>query len=428
VNAQKPREIAVSLLCQHAEGRQYLEDLFEQNEAKNSLSSSDRGLLQEITFGAVRWQATLDWLISRRTDGREQATLPAILLRLGLYQLLWLDRVPAHAAVHEMVEIAKSHGFGPQTGFINAILRSYSREISATKRLLKDLKASNPALGYSHPKWLAQQWKNNLGTKDATALMEWNNQPPPTYARLNRLCANAESLRMLWENEQVEAKREIFPWSPATEVYRLLQHPPIGSLESFRSGFFYIQDPSTLLAVEQLDPKPGDAILDLCSAPGGKTLFIAQKMSDTGRIVANDTSVDRLKMVEENCLRLGVKKVETALNAMNLPGQFDGVLIDAPCSNTGVMRRRVDLRWRIKSEEIKRLASVQLGLLTRGAERLKPDGSLVYSTCSLEREENEEVVQKFLEARPDFRLEIQHRLSPFAEGVDGAYAAKLIRT
>ena len=141
MNAQKPREIAVNLLCEHAEGRHYLEVLFEQNGAKNSLSPSDRGLLQEITFGAVRWQATLDWLIKRRTGGRVQKTVLQAILRLGLYQLLWLDRIPAHAAVHEMVELAKVKGFGPQSGFVNAVLRGYAREIPGTKALLNELKS-----------------------------------------------------------------------------------------------------------------------------------------------------------------------------------------------------------------------------------------------------------------------------------------------
>jgi 16S rRNA (cytosine967-C5)-methyltransferase len=427
VNAQKPREIAINILREHAEGRHYLEDLFEQNGAKNSLSPSDRGLLQEITFGAVRWQATLDWLISRRTAGRVQKTVLQVILRLGLYQLLWLDRIPPHAAVHEMVELAKAHGFGPQSGFVNAMLRGYAREIPAAKALLKSLQSSDPALGFSHPAWLVQRWKDIFGVENTRSLLEWNNQPPPTYARLNRIRTHANDLREQWEKEGVEPRLQSFPWSATTEMYHLLRHPPFSLMESFRSGCFYVQDPSTLLAVELLDPKPGEFIWDMCAAPGGKTLFAAQKMGDSGRIVASDSSPDRLKSVAENYNRLGVKCVEINIDPGSL-GQFDRVLVDAPCSNTGVMRRRVDLRWRIQPREFTRLAEVQMGLLNTAAQHLKPAGTLVYSTCSLEPEENENVVRRFLEANPNYRLELERGLAPFKEAVDGAFVAKMIKT
>jgi 16S rRNA (cytosine967-C5)-methyltransferase len=426
VNAQKPREIAINILREHAEGRHYLEDLFEQNGAKNSLSPSDRGLLQEITFGAVRWQATLDWLISRRTGDRVQKTILQVILRLGLYQLLWLDRIPPHAAVHEMVELAKLHGFGPQSGFVNAVLRGYAREIPATKALLKTLQSSDPALGFSHPSWLVQRWEDIFGPQNTRSLLEWNNQPPPTYARLNRIRTQANGLREQWEKEGVEPRLHAFPWSATTEIYHLLHHPPFSLLESFRSGGFYVQDPSTLLAVELLDPKPGESIWDMCAAPGGKALFMAQKMGDSGRIVASDSSPDRLKSVAENYNRLGVKCVEINIDPGSL-GQFDRVLVDAPCSNTGVMRRRVDLRWRIRPPEFTRLAEVQIGLLNTAAQHLKPAGTLVYSTCSLEPEENENVVRRFLEANPSYRLEFERALTPFKERVDGAFVAKMIK-
>lgn len=426
MNAQKPREIAVNLLCEHAEGRQYLEDLFEQNDAKNSLSPSDRGLLQEITFGAVRWQATLDWLIKRRTGGRVQKTVLQAILRLGLYQLLWLDRIPAHAAVHEMVELAKVKGFGPQSGFVNAVLRGYAREIPAAKALLNELKSNDPALGFSHPAWLVERWEKLFGPENCRTLLEWNNQPPPTYARLNRLRAPADELRERWDKEGIEPSLESFPWSATTEMYHLFRHPPFSLMESFQRGLFYVQDPSTLLAVELLDPKPGESVWDMCAAPGGKTLFIAQKMSDTGRIIATDSSKDRLRAVEENYRRLGIKSVETNLYP-NESEQFDRILVDAPCSNTGVMRRRVDLRWRIRPSEFARLAEVQLGLLKTAARHLKPGGTLVYSTCSIEPDENEKVLQQFLGAFPAYRLESQRALTPFNDHVDGAYVGKLIK-
>ena len=204
-------------------------------------------------------------------------------------------------------------------------------------------------------------------------------------------------------------------------------HPPLNSLGSLRDGWFYVQDPGTLLAPTLLGAQPGETILDLCAAPGGKTTFIAQLMNNTGKIVARDLDPNRLKLVRENCARLGVTIVETALPAAS-EAIFDRILIDAPCSNTGVMRRRVDLRWRIQAAEIERLRATQLGLLNQAATKLKPGGVLVYSTCSLEPEENSEVVKQFLAAHQNFKLETERQLLPFADAVDGAYVAKLKHT
>jgi 16S rRNA (cytosine967-C5)-methyltransferase len=210
-------------------------------------------------------------------------------------------------------------------------------------------------------------------------------------------------------------------------IFELKSHPPLNSLASFRDGWFYIQDPSTLLAVRELDPQPGETILDLCAAPGGKTTCLAQLMKNEGKIVACDISEERLKLIEENCARLGVTCVETVLSSAlgSRLSTFDRILVDAPCSNSGVMRRRVDLRWRISPEEISRLRQTQLDLLKLAATKLKPGGVLVYSTCSLEPEENSEVVKEFLRGHQNFKLEPERQLLPFADDVDGAFVARL---
>lgn len=213
-------------------------------------------------------------------------------------------------------------------------------------------------------------------------------------------------------------------------VFQLDSHPPFSNMRSFQQGHFYIQDPSTLLAVQELDPQPGESVLDLCAAPGGKTTFIAQRMQNRGRITAQDNQPARLDLIRENCARLGITCVETSVAPSgiiaNPAKRFDRVLVDAPCSNTGVMRRRVDLRWRIRTEEIERLRTEQLELLRQAAPRLKPGGTMVYSTCSLEPEENAEVVKQFLAEQPQFKLEQERELLPFVEGVDGAYVAKFV--
>ncbi len=431
------------------EGGDFVEDLLDSAFAQSHLSAADRGLCQELVYGVARWQATLDWLIARKTPGRTQKAMLQTLLRLGLYQIFWLDRIPNHAAVNETVEQAKQAGFGPQAGFVNAILRGYLREFDATKTLLADLKTSQPALGYSHPEWLVDRWQKHWGAEKAAQLMEWNNTPPKAYARINTLkflkddpsapkspiarpvpldpLFSSGDLLTRWRDENVEYDFVRRDWFEENLVFELKSHPPFAKLPSFQGGYFYVQDPSTLLAVHEMNPQSGETILDLCAAPGGKLTYIAQLMGNKGRLIAHDTSPDRLKLIEENCTRLDVTIAQTALPSTLDPqlSTFDRVLLDAPCSNTGVMRRRVDLRWRVSPEEIDRLRSTQLDLLNQAATRLKPRGTLIYSTCSLEPEENELVVEEFLRANPNFKLETQRELIPFTDATDGAYVARL---
>jgi 16S rRNA (cytosine967-C5)-methyltransferase len=428
MNGQNPRQIAARVLGQRRANGEFVEDLLERALADAQLSSADRGLCQEIVYGVVRWQAALDWLIVRKTGGREQKIALQNLLRLGLYQIFWLDRIPDHAAVHETVELAKQRGFGPQAGFVNAILRGYLREADETKKILAELKISNPAIGFSHPQWLVEKWQKRFGAEKTSQLLEWNNTPPKTFARVNTLKADADKLIEKWRDENVEYNFVRRDWLEENLIFELKSHPPLNSLASFRDGWFYIQDPSTLLAVRELDPQPGETILDLCAAPGGKTTFIAQLMNNEGKIVASDISEERLKLIRENCARLGVTCVETILSSTlnSQPSTFNRVLVDAPCSNTGVMRRRVDLRWRISREEISRLQQTQLDLLKLAATKLNPGGVLIYSTCSLELEENSEVVKEFLREHKNFKLESERELLPFVDNVDGAFVARLL--
>jgi 16S rRNA (cytosine967-C5)-methyltransferase len=431
VNAEKPRQIAVGVLREHTVDGPFVEDLLEAALGKSALEAVDRRLVQEIVFGVVRWQATLDWLIQRKTEGRTQKNVLQILLRLGLYQIFWLDRIPDHAAVHETVELARQLGFGPQSGFINAVLRGYLRERDATAQQLEALKREQPAIGFSHPQWLYERWRERFGDEKARALLDWNNRPPPTYARLNALKATEESLAQKWESEGVLFTPRNWEWTEPDTVFELRSHPSLASLASFQEGLFYVQDPSTLLAVRMLDPKPGEAILDACAAPGGKTTYIGQLMQNRGQIMAQDIDVRRREMVRVNCDRLGIRIVNlsratTAVNP-DLSEPFDRALVDVPCSNTGVMRRRVDLRWRITEPELKRLSRTQLELLTRVAEQVKPGGVVVYSTCSLEPEENGELVRRFVGDGKSFKLDDERALLPFEHGVDGAYVARLIR-
>jgi 16S rRNA (cytosine967-C5)-methyltransferase len=432
VKKGKPREIAVRVLLQGEQGVDYLDGLLARE--LPSLAPEDRHLCQELVFGVTRNRALLDWMTGRKTGNRPQKPALANLLRLGLYQLFWLDRIPDHAVVNETVELARQFGYAAQAGFVNAVLRNYAREREQTRALIEQLKLDEPDVAYSHPRWLCERWQKRWGRQGLHRLLDWNNLPAKTYARVNTLKTDAGKLLAQWREENVHYDFIRYEWLDENLVFELKDHPPLASLPSFQQGWFYIQDPSTLLAVYYLDPQPGDRVLDLCAAPGGKMSCIAQLMENEGMIVAADPSPKRLQMLRQNVERLGITCASlesidgtkpTDSESVSPGDLFDRILVDAPCSNSGVMRRRVELRWRIRPTELQRLQSTQTQLLSHAIARLKPGGILVYSTCSLEPEENGEVVQAALKSAPDFELERDRLLTPIQNGVDGAYAAVL---
>jgi 16S rRNA (cytosine967-C5)-methyltransferase len=423
VRVEKPREIAVQVLLERQKG-EYIESLLDSALKKHELKSEDRGFLQELVYGVVRWELTLDWLIAQKSGGKLQKEIVQTLLRLALYQMFWLERVPSYAAVNETVEICKKRGLQAQAKFVNAVLRSYDREREMTRQRLSELKGTKPAIGLSHPEWLWRRWEKEWGSERAIRLLEWNNSPPAVFARVNTLKTSAADLLKIWSVEGVKGEAVNLGWVAENTVFQLESYPSLARLRSFMEGLFYVQDPSTLLAPTLLGAQTGESILDLCAAPGGKTTYIAQLIKNDGRIVAQDIDPKRLKMVQENAERLGANCVitEGADDAL-----FDRVLVDAPCSNTGVMRRRVELRWRIEPEEIKRLAHTQIKLLQVAAERVRVGGVLLYSTCSLERDENQVVVGRFLAENNVFTLDHERQLTPMSDGVDGAYCARMVR-
>lgn len=407
--------------------------MFEEVLTGSGLKPVDRSLAQEIAYGCVRWQATLDHFMDKLTKGRPQLPPMRVLLRMGIYQSLMLDRVPDYALVNEAVNLARQIGLEQHTGFVNAVLRSCVKDHDALFKEWETLKQTQPALGWSHPKWLVQHWEKRLPREELLALLEWNNQPPPVFARLNPLRTLPESTIESWRADGIGYDFRKYDWVPENLVFELKSVPHLAKLASFQKGSFYVQDPSTLLAVKALDPQPGERILDLCAAPGGKTTYIAQVIDDDGEIFASDPDPKRLQLLVENCKRMHITSVSPFTageldNYRRNGGElFDRVLVDAPCSNTGVIRRRVDLRWRLRPEEFARLRKTQLELLHRATSLLKPGGVLVYSTCSLEPEENEQLVTAFLEDYPLFERACERTLFPPRDQVDGAYVARLKR-
>jgi 16S rRNA (cytosine967-C5)-methyltransferase len=402
------RSLAADLLSRWTHSRQLADELLENALAKSPLHGPDRALTQELFYGCLRHRLELDFILTKLAARPPRANV-ATLLHLGLYQLFYLEKIPTHAAVHETVELVKKLATPAEAKFANAILRQAQRDKAA---LTGRLSAAEPWIRYSHPRWLWHRWESRWGTGKTAALCEWNNTPPAVYIRLNTLRGSQPP--------------------PATAPthhplsFRVLELAGLFEGAAWKNGEFYVQDPSTLIAVDVLDPQPGESVLDLCAAPGGKTTYIAQKMQNRGEIVAADASNPRLRRVIENCQRLGVSIVATlACDAGRcLQGrQFDRVLVDAPCSNTGVLRRRADLRWRIEEKEIARLAGTQAKLLHSAAPLTRPGGVLVYSTCSIETDENESVAGRFEKVHPGFARVATRATFPPEDGMDGAFVA-----
>ena len=400
---KSPRRAAVSILRAWSKGHAYAENLIERHASRNDLSAADRALLNAIVLGVLRNLRLLDHWIGQLRKGKLDDETRDI-LRVGLCQLLILE-LPDHAAVFETVELGKSAA----RGLINAVMR----RAAATKKKLLDVSELPPVVVHSHPDWLFKRWKKAYGKEAAVELMAFNNRPAPTYARVNPL-----------------ADPDFQP--PASDLppgfFKI--DGPIPT-EMLAKGAVYIQDPATRHCVELLDPRPGERVLDACAAPGGKAFLIAAAQGGGKDLVCTDSNEKRLPRLRENFERLHITDAAIECHDWSTPapanwhGAFDAILLDVPCSNTGVFRRRVDVRWRLKPSDIGELAMLQRKIIENALPCLKPGGRLVYSTCSIEAEENEDLIAALVADHPDLQLDgIRHAL-PQRDGTDGAFAACL---
>jgi 16S rRNA (cytosine967-C5)-methyltransferase len=350
------RAVAIRVLRESAD--RFVDDVIEKHRA--ALDPRDRAFLTTLVYGATRHRLTLDWLVDRHAKHVDAMLRPVF--RVALFQILFLDRVPSHAAVDTAVEIAKreSPGVGK---FVNAILRKVLGETKdGIEPLLPDDRIQRLSIEHSHPQWLVQRWAKRFGRKTESILRADNLVLPVTAHRLGGGAT--------FELEGDPTK-----------------HPDWSKL--------IVQDATAALVAPLLDPKPGERIVDLCASPGGKTCHLADLMHDRGEIVAIDVTPDKLKPIRENVERLAFKSVKLVVGDGTKPPVepgVDGVLVDAPCSNTGVLARRPDARWRITPDDPAKMAEIQKRLLAAALELVKPGGRVVYSTCSLEPEENEDVV------------------------------------
>lgn len=403
------RRAAVSILRAWSKGHVYAETLIDKHARRNKLSPSDRGLLNAIILAVLRNRRLLDFYIGQLRKGKLDHETRDI-LRVGLAQVLLLG-VPAHAAVNETVNCGRA----PVRGLINAVLR---KAIEARKGLASKAAELPPAERLSHPDWLAKRWRKQFTKAGSTALMEWNNQPAETTLRLNPLRSASQDL----------ARDPRLTPLPEYPGFFLLEGPVPSKWT--KEGLVYITDPATRLSVELLAPQPGEAILDACAAPGGKAALMTAQMENQGELLCTDSNELRLPRLEENLTSLGATLATLeAFDWTKEPPEkwhrrFDAILLDVPCSNTGVLRRRVDARWRISPEQITELTGIQTQILTQAAKCLRPGGRLVYSTCSIESEENEDLIYPFAKGN-GLKVTETRKSVPHIDQLDGAFAARL---
>ena len=435
------RELALQVLQDVFVGEAYANLALSKRLNENFLPPVERRFATELVYGAVKACGTLDWMLSHYLKRPLTQTDPLVvnILRLGLYQLHFLDRVPPSAAVNESVNLARKLAHPGASGFVNAVLRTAVRE---PERIQYPNLSQNPvkhiALRECHPEWLVARWISRLGVEETQALCRFNNANPPLSLRANTLRVSRDELLDRMSHAGVAA----FPSALAPEgivCNRLGEEP----LQFLREGLCQAQDESSMLVSHVLEPQPGEFIIDACAAPGGKSTHIATLMQNQGRVLACDIHAHKISLIEENSRRLGIAAVEAKLlDSTRLhekfAGQADRVLVDAPCSGLGVLRRRPDSRWR-KEASLRALPELQKAILFSAARCVKPGGVLVYSTCTLEEAENAEVVNALLlgglnfalesagEHLPVPRLETMLTLWPQRDAVDGFFIARLRR-
>lgn len=398
------RDAALTILLTVDKSQAYSNLLLHQTIEKYRITDGkDRGLLTEITYGTLQHKLTLDYYLEPFLRGKVDLWV-RWLLRMSLYQMHYLTRIPAHAAVNEAVEIAKRRGHKGIASMVNGVLRSILREGVRSLTEIAD-EVERLAIETSHPLWLVRRWVNMYGFEQASAMLHENNIPPLQTMRVNTTRITVEDAIASLTEEGIKVKRsEILP-----ECIHLL-NGTASRTTIFREGKATIQDESSMLPATVLDPQAGESIYDMCAAPGGKTTHIAEKMQNDGQVLATDLHPKKIDLINENVARLGLDIIQAVpldgrQAATTLKQKFDRILVDAPCSGLGVMRRKPDIKYTKREEDLANLQTIQLALLDNAVQLLNPGGRLVYSTCTMDITENEGTVAQFLAKHPEMEAE-----------------------
>ena len=367
----------------------------------------DRALATDLVTGTLRWRGALDYQLARLSGRRLEKLDPEVLraLRLGAYQLLYLERVPASAVVNDSVSIVKAARFKSAAPFVNAVLRRLSRERNQLSWPGREQLVEHLSVVQSHPSWLVEKWMARYGADETEQWLQFNNQTPRLTLAVNTLVATRDDVAALLSREGIRTE----PTTIAPNGLRVIE----GRLHAAAAqgpGRFLVQDEASQIIPLLVAPERGARVLDACAAPGGKTVALAAAVGPSGFVVASDVRARRVKVLADTLAfchaeRAQVVQIATRGSFPFLPGSFDAVLIDAPCSGLGTLRRDPDIKWKRSPEDLRVFADMQTDLLIRAAGMVRPGGRLVYSTCSSEPEENEDVVRAYLNRSPDATIE-----------------------
>lgn len=395
-----PRELALKILYDVEKNGAYLNISFKNHTDDAELGERDAAFVKELSYGVIQQKLTLDYVIARFSSVKIKKLAPFVLciLRLGMYQLYFMDKIPESAAVNESVKLAGRYA-GKSRGFINAILRKAAKE---PLQLPQGQTAEDLSVRYSHPVALVCWLMDTFGLELTEKILSENQQPPALCVRVNTYKTTKAELKNSLAEEDIAVSE-----GKLSDCSLLFESGGVQKLSSYKNGLFTVQDQSAQLAALALAPNAGEVVYDVCAAPGGKTTHLAEMMENKGEIVALDLYAKRLKSVTETACRLGVtiiKTQEADASVFDFAQKADKILVDAPCSGLGVIRRRPDIKYKTELTDFSELVLVQKNILNHCAEFLKHGGELVYSTCTINPDENEKQVMAFLNAHPDFEL------------------------
>lgn len=429
------REAALLVLLQIWEEGAYTAIALNRVLRQAKLEEQDRRFATELVNGAVKARGTLDFILGQMVDRPLQKLEPVIrhILHLGLFQIFYLDRIPDSAACNESVNLSKKFSHKGTDKFVNGVLRNSIRQkVALCERIQEDV-----SLRLSHPRWLLQRWRKQFGEEEAEALCRWDNEPASLCLRVNTLMTARDAF--LQDLREFGCEGEVSLWCPDGIV--ITRSPGLPALLQTFPHSFYVQDESSMLPAMLLQPKAGEQILDMCAAPGGKTTHIAALMENKGRVTACDIYPHKLKLIEENAKRLKLDNIKTELQDGTVlreewTGKFDRVLVDAPCSGLGVLRRRAEARWTKKEKDLREFPVLQQRILENASRYVKTGGFLVYSTCTLEENENGKQIDNFLQNHREWKqagfvhprskeMVKELQLYPQRDGVDGFYLTLL---
>lgn len=445
---KSPRHIALEILGEVEKGNHHPDDLLTAAFKRHrSLTDLDRAFITELVYGTLRWRGKIDWLIGRYSEVRIERMERIILniLRLGVYQLLFLTRTPHRAAVNEAVILTKKAKKAQASGFVNALLRRIIREGGqAAFDSLQGTPSEVLSVKEAFPLWAVQKLWKDWGEDETRAFCRASNRIAPLTLRVNTLKTDRAAVTARLKQQGLS----VVPTRLSVDGLVIEDAPPVSKIPLLESGHCQVQDEAAQLIAYLVDPKPGERVLDACAAPGSKTTHLAQLMGNRGTIYALDIDGERMRLLRESCRRMGITNVRALKRDVSRPlaglerGEFDAILADVPCTGWGTIRRNPDIKWRTKPEDIVHLSHLQDRILNTVAGLLRRGGRMVYSTCTVFREENEDVVDRFLKTREGFDLARRgsplldrslfdqrgfFRTLPHCHDMDGFFAARLER-